>query len=397
MADIAIYRINYKSDFILTLNSDVGWATPFCIKFWTGAPSKSYFVGFDGTNFCNCRIGDSADKLVVLFDDHHLPLGLLKMQIAYHTTIDEFPHQVYDEVTNAHEVVIDIDGTDYQVLLDLTGEVAPEIEFSLPAYFNEAQRIQNELQRQQAEAQHIENEEARVLSEVDRVEAEQNRVEAEQGRVNAENNRVTEFARLKRESEAATHDANVAAAGAERVNAQLNGYDLTVTDRNGDSETVYTKGVSIVSFVKTGETFTDTIYIINFSDGSTQLVEIPKGEKRDPGQIQSDWTQTDIYALDYIRNKPNNFAFLGDSEGSATTTDFDPQTDTVWHIPQSLGFAAKLQARLNIGAQGMLTAGSGIDITNDVISTEYSIMPISQSDYDNLQTKDSHTLYIITS
>ena len=83
MADIAIYRINYKSDFILTLNSDVGWATPFCIKFWTGAPSKSYFVGFDGTNFCNCRMGDAADKLVVLFDDHHLPLGTLKMQIAY--------------------------------------------------------------------------------------------------------------------------------------------------------------------------------------------------------------------------------------------------------------------------------------------------------------------------
>jgi hypothetical protein len=382
MADIAIYRINYKSDFILTLNSDVGWATPFCIKFWTGAPSKAYFVGFDGTNFCNCRMGDAADKLVVLFDDHHLPLGTLKMQIAYHTTVEEFPHQVFDEVTNAHEVVIDIDGTDYQVLFDLTGEVAPEIEFSLPAYFNEAQRIQNELQRQQAEAQRIENEESRV--------------EAEQGRVNAENNRVTEFARLKRESEAATHDANVAAAGAERVNAQLNGYDLTVTDRNGDSETVYTKGVSIVSFVKTGETFTDTVYIINYSDGSTQLVEIPKGEKGDPGQIQSDWNQTNIYALDYIRNKPDNFAFLGDSIGSATTTDFDPQTDTVWHIPQSLGFAAKLQARSNIGAQGALTAGSGITLFNDTISTEYTILPISQSDYDSLQTKDSHTLYIIT-
>ena len=393
----SIYKINYKSDFILTIQSDAGWAIPFCIKFWSGVPSKSYFVGFDGTNFCNCRMGDAADKLVVLFDDHHLPLGTLKMQIAYHTTVDEFPHQVFDEVTNAHEVVIDIDGTDYQVLLDLTGEVAPEIEFSLPAYFNEAQRIQNELQRQQAEAQRIENEEARVLSEADRVEAEQDRIEAEQSRVNAENGRVSEFDRLKRESEAATYDANVAAAGAKRVNAQLNGYDLTVTDRNGDSETVDTKGVSIVSFVKTGETFTDTIYIINFSDGSTQLVEIPKGEKGDPGQIQSDWTQTNTYALDYIRNKPDNFAFLGYSIGSATTTDFDPQTDTVWHIPQSLGFAAKLQARSNIGAQGALTAGSGITLSNDVISTEYTIMPISQSDYDALHSKDSHTLYIITS
>ena len=391
-----IFKINYKSDFILTIQSDAGWAIPFCIKFWTGVPSKAYFVGFNGTNFYNCRMGDAADKLVVLFDDHHLPLGLLKMQIAYHTTVEDFPHQVFDEVTNAHEVIIDIDGTDYQVLLDLTGEVAPEIEFSLPAYFNEAQRIQNELQRQQAEAQRIENEEARALSEENRVAAEQNRVAAEQSRVNAENGRVAEFAQLKRDAEAATHDANLAAAGAERVNARLNGYDLTVTDRNGDSETVDTKGVSIVSFVKTGETFTDTIYTINFSDGTTQQVAIPKGEKGDPGQIQSDWTQTDIYALDYIRNKPDNFAFLGDSEGSATTTDFDPQTDTVWHIPQSLSFAAKLQARSNIGAQGALTAGSGITLFNDVISTEYTILPISQSDYNSLQNKDSHTLYIIT-
>lgn len=71
-----------------------------------------------------------------------------------------------------------------------------------------------------------------------------------------------------------------------------------------------------------------------------------------------------IYALDYIRNKPNNFAFLGDNEGS--------------------------------GAQGALTAGSGITLFNDTISTEYTILPISQSDYNSLQTKDPHTLYIIT-
>ena len=38
MASAKIFRINYKSDFILTLNSDAGWMTPFCIKFWTGAP-----------------------------------------------------------------------------------------------------------------------------------------------------------------------------------------------------------------------------------------------------------------------------------------------------------------------------------------------------------------------
>lgn len=191
--------------------------------------------------------------------------------------------------------------------------------------------------------------------------------------------------------------ANDAADAASNVDAEVDGYILTVTNRYNQSKSVDTKGVSIVSFTRTGATFTDTIYTITYSDGTTQEVAIPKGEKGDPGQIQSDWTQTDIYALDYIKNKPDNFAFIGDAEGSATTADFDTQADTVWHIPQILSFAAKAQARANIGAQGMLTAGSGIDITNDVISTEYSIMPISQSYYDNLQTKDSHTLYIITS
>jgi hypothetical protein len=193
MADIAIFRINYKSDFILTLDSDAGWMTPFCIKFWTGAQSKAYFVGYDGTNYHNCRMGDSSDKLVVLFDDHHLPIGDLQMQIAYHTTIEEFPTVQFDEVTNPVMVTTEIDGEKHQVMLDFTGETAPEIEFSLPAYANEAQRIVNEHERE------------RIFAEMQQV-----------------------FATMQRESAAATE-------GAGNVNAQLNGTILTVTNRNGQS------------------------------------------------------------------------------------------------------------------------------------------------------------------
>ena len=155
------YKINYKSDFVLTINGDAGWAIPFCIKFWTGMPSQAYFVGFDGVKYVNCRVGDTPTQLLVMFDDHHLPIGPLKMQIAYHTTIEEFPGSVFDEVTNARDVIVTIDGTDYQVLLDFTGEDAPELEFDLPAYANEAERIENELQRQQ-------NEEGRVEAELQR-------------------------------------------------------------------------------------------------------------------------------------------------------------------------------------------------------------------------------------
>jgi hypothetical protein len=255
-----IFRINYKSDFILTMNSDAGWAIPFCIKFWTSVPSRAYFVGFDGTTYTHCAYDPSEPtKLVVQFDDHHLPIGDLNYQIAYHFTVSDFPNDTEDEVINPAAITTEIDGDTYHVMLDFTGETAPEIEFSLPAYANEAERIQNELQRQQNEA--------------DRIAAE-----------------------LQREQATAA-----AVQGAENVNAQLNGTTLTVTNRQGVSTSVNTKGepgaqgpvgpegpqgeqgVSIVSFRQVYASETATYYSIAFSDGHEQSVAIPKGEKGDTG------------------------------------------------------------------------------------------------------------------
>ena len=205
MADIAIFRINYKSDFILTLNSDAGWTTPFCIKFWTGAPSKAYYAYYDGMSYTHCTpVDGEPTKLLVQFDDHHLPIGDLKFQIGYHFTVADFPTSIEDEVINQAAVIIDNDGEQQQVMLDFNGETAPEIQFSLPAYVNEAQRITNEQARIAAEEQRIANEQARIS-------AEETRQANEQQRVNAEAERVSEFAELKTESEAATDAANIAA------------------------------------------------------------------------------------------------------------------------------------------------------------------------------------------
>jgi hypothetical protein len=82
---------------------------------------------------------------------------------------------------------------EYQVMLDFTGETAPEIEFALPAYANEQQRIANEQQREQEFAQ-----------------------------------MQQDFSQMQQESGEATE-------GAENVNAQLNGTTLTVTNREGVS------------------------------------------------------------------------------------------------------------------------------------------------------------------
>ena len=194
MADIAIFRINYKSDFILTLQSDAGWATPFCIKFWTGIPSLAYFAGWDGTTYTHCApVEGDPTKLSVQFDDHHLPIGDLKFQIGYHFTVADFPTTVEDEVINQAAVIIDNDGTSMQVMLDFNGETAPEIMFALPAYA------------------------------------------AEQARQEAEAERERVFAEKIQEVDAAID-------GAENVNATLNGNTLTVTDRQGVSRSVNTKG-----------------------------------------------------------------------------------------------------------------------------------------------------------
>ena len=219
MANIAIFRINYKSDFILTLNSDAGWLTPFCIKFWTGAPSQAYFVGFDGTTYTHCApVDGEPTKLLVQFDDHHLPIGDLKFQIGYHFTVADFPTSIEDEVINQAAVIINNDGEQQKVMLDFNGETAPEIEFSLPAYANEAQRIANESQRianeEQriaTETQRIANEEQRISQEQTRQQNEVQRIVQEQARVTAERERFNDYAKLKVDAIAATDAANSAA------------------------------------------------------------------------------------------------------------------------------------------------------------------------------------------
>lgn len=254
MADIAIFRINYKSDFILTLQSDAGWLTPFCIKFWTGAPSQAYFAGYDGTTYTNCApVEGEPTKLLVQFDDHHLTIGDLKFQIGYHFTVADFPTSVEDEVINQAAVIIDNDGEQQQVMLDFNGETAPEIQFNLPAYANEAQRIENEQERHR------------------------------------------EFAQMQEENAQAVE-------GAENVNAELSGTVLTVTDRNGNQHTSDVQGqpgapgIGVPAGGSTGQVLAKK----SGNNYDTEWVDQQGGG----GSSQADWAQNDPSAPDYIKNKP---------------------------------------------------------------------------------------------
>ena len=226
-----IFRINYKSDFILTLNSDAGWAIPFCIKFFTSVPSRAYFVGYDGETYTHCTYDPSEPtKLVVQFDDHHLPIGDLNYQIAYHFTVADFPNDTEDEVINPAAVTTEIDGETYHVMLDFTGETAPEIEFNLPAYANEAERIQNELHRQQQELQREQNE-------TQRIENEEGRISAEQARQQTFDILESDVEGLKNDAQQAVDTANEASrtANAAAENADAKAQEAELASQRADN------------------------------------------------------------------------------------------------------------------------------------------------------------------
>lgn len=233
-----IFRINYKSDFILTLNSDAGWAIPFCIKFFTSVPSRAYFVSFDGTTYTHCSYDPSEPtKLVVQFDDHHLPIGDLNCQIAYHFTVADFPNDTEDEVINPAAVTTEIDGETYHVMLDFTGETAPEIEFNLPAYANEAERIQNELQRQQQELQRQQQELQREQNETQRIENEEGRISAEQARQQTFDILESDVEGLKNDAQQAVDTANEASrtANAAAENADAKAQEAELASQRADN------------------------------------------------------------------------------------------------------------------------------------------------------------------
>lgn len=146
------------------------------------------------------------------------------------------------------------------------------------------------------------------------------------------------------------------------------------------------------------------------------------------------YTKTEVDALF------DDVAYLGDDDGTATTLDFDPQSDTVWNIPQTLGSSQQAQARANIGVVDVsgtndgtnwtsITIGSttkaipsggggggdetnviesisingttqtvtnkNVDLPVPTSSTITAIVSLTEAQYTALATKDSSTLYVI--
>ena len=103
---------------------------------------------------------------------------------------------------------------------------------------NEEARKEAETLRDTAEQGRVSAEEARVSAEGSRTKAEEARVSAEAERMKAEKTRA--YAEIKRKSDfdTAIKAAETATLGAERVNAELDGNVLKVTNRNGEVKSV---------------------------------------------------------------------------------------------------------------------------------------------------------------
>ena len=95
-----------------------------------------------------------------------------------------------------------------------------------------------------------------------------------------------------------------------------------------------------------------------------------------------------IYTGQEVDGCVGGASYIGAEVGTGgTPAAFNAETDTVHVTSQTLSAAQKAQARANIEA---VSSAEGV-----VSSTIRNIVTISQSDYNNLSSKVSTTLYII--
>lgn len=91
--------INYKSDFKIVEEFSDGsslFNSPFTFTYYT-KPSTQYVVIYDGENYINCKPLDEG-KLLVIFDNHNLSTGVLKVKREFRLTDSDFSDNTYTKI-----------------------------------------------------------------------------------------------------------------------------------------------------------------------------------------------------------------------------------------------------------------------------------------------------------
>lgn len=132
-------------------------------------------------------------------------------------------------------------------------------------------------------------------------------------------------------------------------------YTLTIAYTDGTTYTTPSirgaqgvQGVSIIAFTQTGETATNTLYNVVFSDGRTQSVAIPKGVKGDKGDTGNPGSQgaqgpkgDTVTATDYTLYNVQGSDSQGAMSQDATTKAISAQTG-YYTCGTAAGTAAKV-------------------------------------------------------
>ncbi|MFI3285302.1 MAG: hypothetical protein R3Y08_01480 [Rikenellaceae bacterium] len=103
-----ITKINYKSDFKLKevcLEQEI--TTPFIFTYRTGG-TTTYVASFDGSKYNNCR-RDEDGSFLIIFDNHNLGIGRLRVTREYFISDSDFADKIYNKIS---EQIIDLVLTD---------------------------------------------------------------------------------------------------------------------------------------------------------------------------------------------------------------------------------------------------------------------------------------------
>lgn len=101
-------KINYESDFKLTEKAEDGFAdVPF--RFVYSSNSGIYTASYDGTEYINCKRNEDG-SVTVIFNNHGLGVGKLKVRREFFIPDRDFPDGVYNAVSNDTTDIMLVEG-----------------------------------------------------------------------------------------------------------------------------------------------------------------------------------------------------------------------------------------------------------------------------------------------
>lgn len=131
--------IFYKTDFMITEHSEVGYAVPFRFRYYAAAPSRFFEASFDGKTYTNCHLDDNGN-LVIGFDNHNLGCGTLMVARTYYLNDVNYADGVCDEAIAPAPVVIEEEDDQHQtqkftLRLSISGETRVAAESEVAPYY----------------------------------------------------------------------------------------------------------------------------------------------------------------------------------------------------------------------------------------------------------------------